>query len=91
MHSPPGRDHDQARTLATAALVWGENPTVCPSCPLFDDCLGVSGLVDFMRGEVEELARHMTPGQRAALRRRATTGLRRFQELEARCPRQPRA
>ncbi|MGO9661563.1 MAG: hypothetical protein ACLQVK_26025 [Acidimicrobiales bacterium] len=51
----------------------------------------MSGLVDFMRSEVEDMARHMTPGRRAAVRRQATMGLRRFQELEARCPRQPRA
>jgi hypothetical protein len=57
---------------------------------LFEDCLGVSGMVDFMLGEVEESTRHMTPQQRAAANRQAAAGLRRFQELEAKCPRQPR-
>jgi hypothetical protein len=64
---------------------------MCTSCALFEDCLGVSGLVDFMRAEIEHVARGMSARQRAAVRRQAMTGLRRFQELEARCPRQRRS
>lgn len=77
--------------MATAGELWTESPIICSSCALFDECLGVSGLVDFMRREVDERARHLPAYRRAALRRQATMGLRRFQELEARCPRQPRA
>jgi hypothetical protein len=88
---PPGRDQDKARKLATVSLRWTESPVTCTGCQLFDDCLGVSGIVDFMLGEVEESSRHMTAQRRAAVKRRASSGLRRFQELETSCPRQRRA
>ena len=70
----------------------GDSPALCPECELFDECLGVNGRADFMRREVEErlaqgAAKGMTARQRTALRRQAAAALRRFDELEAKCPR----